>query len=409
MNSLNPFVRLGAACVALTLVTFVRASDALPARWTTSWFTSEQLTEPHNMPPEPGLSHATLRQFIYPTLGGTQLRLTLSNAFGNSAVIIKAVHIAVAGEGDAIDVRTDHPVLFHGAPGVTIQTSASIVSDPVAMPIGALRRLAVTIAVEQAPAALTGHPGSRTTSYFCPGDAVAEEHLTSPAKTDHWYLLTALDVATDAPASAVVALGDSITDGRGSTTNANDRWPDDLARRLQANRPTANVAVLNAGIGGNRLLRDGLGPNALARLDRDALAPAGVKWVIVFEGINDIGTSRDAPPANRASAEDIIAAYEQIVTRAHAHGLRVIGATITPYAGADFYYSAEGEAERQAVNAWIRQPGHFDAFADLDATLRDPKSPGHLAAEYDSGDHLHPSPKGYEAIAAAIDLTWFER
>ena len=385
------------------------AASPTGGAWTAAWFTSQQLTERANEPPAPGLAHATLRQIILPTLGGAELRVTFSNVFGRTPLVLTAAHVALAGANDAIDASTDHALLFHHQPGIVIQPGASMISDPIDLPIAALRKLAITVQIAHAPAELTGHPGSRTTSYFCPGDYAGAAQLNQPSSVEHWYFITALEVRSSSPAAAIVALGDSITDGRGSTTNANNRWPDELARRLQANAATASVAVLNAGIGGNRLLRDGLGPNALARFDRDVLAPAGARWVIVFEGINDIGTRHDARPKGLpfASADDIIAAYEQIVVRAHAHGMRVLGATITPYEGASFYFTPDGEADREAINHWIRTSGAFDAVIDFDAVVRDPKHPTHLAPEFDSGDHLHPSPVGYERMAAAIDLRQF--
>lgn len=395
-----------AICLGLT----ARATPATGGTWTTAWFTSQQLTERSNEPPAPGLAHATLRQIILPTLGGERLRVTFSNAFGHSPLVLTAAHVAVAAERDAIDTSTDHALRFHGQTGVVIQPGASMISDPLDLPIAAQRKLAITVAIAGAPAELTGHPGSRTTSYFCPGDLVGAAELSQPASADHWYFVTAMDVRSDAPTASIVALGDSITDGRGSTTNANNRWTDELARRLQANASTSSVAVLNAGIGGNRLLRDGLGPNALARFDRDVLAPAGVRWLIVFEGINDIGTRHDAGPKGLpfASADDIVAAYEQMIVRAHAHGIRVIGATITPYEGANFYFTPDGEADRAAINRWIRTSGAFDAVIDFDAAIRDAQHPTRLAPEFDSGDHLHPSPAGYRQMAAAIDLRLFE-
>lgn len=397
------FVNLGARA----------AQPAARGHWIGTWVSAQQLTEPHNMPPAPGLTHSTLRQFIYPTLSGDVVRVTFSNVFGHTPLVLTSVHIAVAGAaGDAIEPGTDRALQFAGEPGVVIQPGASMISDPLAMPVTALRRLAVTTVIASAPAEVTGHPGSRTTSFFCPGSEPAAEHLDQPVKTEHWYFLADVDVRTSAPdAAAVVALGDSITDGHASTTDANNRWPDDLARRMHATTATAHIAVLNQGIGGNRLLRNGLGPNALARFDRDVLAPPGVRWLIVFEGINDIGTRKGAQAHGEpyASAADIIAALQQIVVRAHAHGIRAIGATITPYQGADFYFTPDGEADREKINDWIRAPGHFDAVIDFDAIVRDPQQPTRLAPAYDSGDHLHPSPAGYEAMARAIDLRLFTR
>jgi lysophospholipase L1-like esterase len=212
----------------------------------------------------------------------------------------------------------------------------------------------------------------------------------------------------------VVALGDSTTDGHAATTNGNDRWPDVLAARLQASKKTQDVGVSNQGIGGNHLLTDGLGPNVLARFDRDVLAPAGVRWLIVFEGVNDLGglarNGEVSADQHTALVEKVIAAYEQIIARAHAHGLRVYGATITPYTGSDYYHPGQwSEADRQAVNAWIRAAGHFDAVIDFDAVVRDPAHPEHLLPAFDCGDHLHPSPAGYKALGESIPLSLFAK
>jgi lysophospholipase L1-like esterase len=258
-----------------------------------------------------------------------------------------------------------------------------------------------------APDGETSHPGSRTTSWLVHGDAAAAPDLGQGSKALHWFQLSGVDVA--AGGDAVVVLGDSITDGRGSTTDGDDRWPDQLARRLQASPATADIGVVNVGIGGNRVLLDGLGPSAMARIDRDVLAQSGVQAVIVLEGINDLGVltqNAPAPPADHAVlVERLLAAYAQIVSLARAHGLTVIGGTITPWAGTAVYHpDAANEADRQQVNAWIRAPGHFDAVADFDAALRDPQRPDQLLPAYDSGDHLHPSPAGYTAMAAAVPI-----
>ena len=226
---------------------------------------------------------------------------------------------------------------------------------------------------------------------------------------DHWYFIAGIDVLTAPSAGAIAVLGDSITDGRGSTTNGNDRWPDILARRLQADKRTFEVAVINLGIGGNRLLRDGLGPNALARLDRDVFSQPGVRSLVILEGVNDIGTAASArvkgEPA--ATASDVIFALGQIVARARAHGIRVYGATIMPFEGFRAYDTPEAEADRQAVNAWIRGSGRFDGVIDFDRVTRDPDRPSRLSAAVDGGDHLHLSPAGYRTMAEAIDLTLF--
>jgi lysophospholipase L1-like esterase len=244
------------------------------------------------------------------------------------------------------------------------------------------------------------------------GDQAAAPDLPGAQHVDHWYQISGIEVPASADAGDVISLGDSITDGHATTTNGNDRWTDDLAQRLQTSPTTRNIGVLNEGIGGNRILRDGLGPNALARFDRDVLAQAGARWVIVLEGINDLGTlTKDGPvpPADhQALVQQIIGAYEQMVLRAHAHGLKVIGGTLTPFVGGGYYHPGpESEADRQAVNAWIRTPGHFDAVVDFDQVIRDPAVPERMQPKYDSGDHLHPSVAGYHAMADAIPLTLF--
>jgi len=283
-------------------------------------------------------------------------------------------------------------------------------SDALDFHLAPLSDVAVTIHLNGAPDAITTHPGSRATSYLTAGDSVSAVDVPTATQVEHWYFLNGIDVLAPSSGAAVVTLGDSITDGKGSTTNGNTRWPDDLARRLHANKNTAEVAVLNEGIGGNRLLHDVAGPNALARLDRDVLTQSGVRWLIVFEGVNDIGTVRYARSRNEqpASAQDLIAAYEQIILRAHAHNIRVYGATITAI-GESFYSTPEAEAERQAVNKWIRTSGQFDAVIDLDATTRDARNPSKLSLAADGGDHLHPSDAGYRMISDSIDLKLFAK
>lgn len=401
-----PSLLLGLALLAVLRLPAAPSAGA----WVGTWVSAQQLTEPKNMPPQPGLQHTTLRQIIQMSIGGPRIRLSFSNVFGHAPLHLVAVHVAKSAGGGAIDPATDQALTFHGNGAVTIEPGASMISDPLDFPITAFEQLAVSIKLEKVPDALTGHPGSRQTSFYQEGDYVTAVKLPEPQKIEHWYFLSGVDVWNEAPAAAVVTLGDSITDGRGSTTDHNDRWPDDLAHRLRENAATANVAVLNQGIGGNRLLRDGLGPNALSRFDRDVLAPPGVKWLIVFEGINDLGTAAGARahgwPA--ATAQDIIAALEQIALRAHAHGIKVFGTTITPYEGC-FYFSKEGEADRQTVNNWIRTGGAFDGVIDFDAIARDPANPSHLSAAVDGGDHLHPSAAGYHLMSNAIDLALFEK
>jgi lysophospholipase L1-like esterase len=246
------------------------------------------------------------------------------------------------------------------------------------------------------------------------GDLVSAADLPDAKKVEHWYQLSGVDVSLPTQGSAVVTLGDSITDGHGATTNGNDRWPDVLAARMQGDKSTKTVGVLNEGIGGNRLLLDGLGPNALARFDRDVVAQTAVRAVIVLEGVNDLGTlTRDhdvSAEEHAALVSRIEAAYGQMIERAHAHGIRVIGATITPYVGSSYYHPGpESEADRQAINTWIRAAGHFDAVVDFDQVTRDPAHPDRLLPAYDSGDHLHPGPAGYKAMGEAIPLSLFKK
>jgi len=272
--------------------------------------------------------------------------------------------------------------------------------------------LAVTFHLDEPQATQTGHPGSRATSYFVHGDSVAVPNLLDAKHMDHWYQVSEIDVLATPGAASIVVLGDSITDGHGATTNGNDRWTDVLAQHLQASPNTRSIGVSNQGIGGNHLLTDGLGPNALARFDRDVLAPAGVRWVILFEGVNDLGglaRNGEVTPAEHAAlVKRVLSAYEQIILRARAHGLRVFGATITPYVGSSYYHPGPlSETDRQTVNAWIRAEGHFDAVIDFDSVVRDPQHPERLLPAFDCGDHLHPSPAGYRAMGTAVPLSLF--
>ena len=382
--------------------------------WVASWGASQQIPEPHNVLSPDYMRDSTLRQIVHLSVGGSVLRVHLSNAFGVNALHFTSVHIArpLAPDGPAIDPATDRALTFNSKPDVAIPPGAEYVSDPIDYTVAALSDLAVSFHLDDPPSPETGHPGSRSTSYYVHDDAVSAPTLNSPGKVDHWYQLTEIDVQAAPGAASVVALGDSITDGHGATTNGNDRWTDDLARRLQQNPSTRNIGVSNQGIGGNHLLTDGLGPNALARFDRDVLAPAGAHWVIVFEGVNDLGgltRLAPVPPADHAAlVQRIIGAYQEIIARAHAHGIEVIGATITPYGGSGYYHpDAANEADREAVNSWIRTAGHFDAVVDFDKVVRDPAQPNRLLPAYDCGDHLHPSPAGYKAMADAIPLTLF--
>jgi lysophospholipase L1-like esterase len=382
--------------------------------WLGSWAASQQIPEPQNALPAQALRDATLRQIVHLTVGGRALRLRLSNAFGTAPLTILAVHLAMplSRATGRIDPASDKTLTFAGSRSVSIPAGADYYSDPVAFDAPPLSDVAITLYLPVPPSRQTSHPGSRETSFLVHGDHVADATLPGATLVDHWFFISGIDVRQSAPGAAIVTLGDSITDGHATADNSDTRWPDDLARRLQSSPATRRVSVLNVGTGGNRLLLDGLGPNALARFDRDVLAQTGVRYLIVLEGVNDLGSATRLAPISAAQhrqlVERIIGAYEQIILRAHAHGLTVIGGTITPYMGSDYYHpSSASEADRQAINAWIRQRGHFDAVIDFDRALRDPKHPDRLLPTYDSGDHLHPSAAGYRAMAAAIPLSLF--
>jgi len=386
------------------------------AVWVASWGTSQQVPEPQNALSTEDLRDATVRQIFHLSVGGRALRLHLSNAFGTEALHFTSVHVArpLSSSSSAIDVASDRPLTFAGITDVEVPPGAEFLSDPLDFPVAPLSDLAVTFHLDAPPARQTGHPGSRATSYYVHGDFVSAANLIEPKHVDHWYQVAGIDVQTGPSGAAIAVIGDSITDGHGATTNGNDRWTDVLARRLQDSPSTRNIGVSNQGIGGNHLLTDGLGPNVLSRFDRDALAPAGVQWVIVFEGVNDLGGLArldEVTAAEHASlVRRVVAAYQQVIARAHAHGLRVYGATITPYVGSTYYHPGPmSEADRQAVNQWIRTAGHFDALIDFDAVVRDPQHPDQLLPIYDCGDHLHPSPAGFKAMGDAVPLDLFRR
>ena len=409
------------------------ATAGAATHWVASWGAAMQIPEPQNALPVGDLDHAVLRQLVHLSLGGSQLRIRVSNAFGVVPLRIDSVHVAraISPATSVIDPASDRAVLFAGKESVVVPAGAEYVSDPVTLDVAPLSTLTVTLAIPDAPPQQTGHPGSRATTWVAHGIAtwiahgvttsavqMPEENSPDARSSDahtveHWYFLSGVDVAAPEPqAASIIAFGDSITDGHAATTNGDDRWTDDLAARLQANPATRSLSVINTGIGGNHLLTDGLGPNALARFDRDVLARPAAKYLIVLEAINDLGALSRMPDATAAQHADLqarlIAAYQQIILRAHAAGLTVIGGTLTPYEGSGYYHpDAASEADRQALNAWIRTPGHFDAVVDFDRAVRDPANPARMLPALDSGDHLHPSPAGYKAMADAIPLTLF--
>ena len=376
--------------------------QAYGAGWVGTWGTSPQLTEPRNLPPPPGLAGNTLRQIVQVSIGGEKLRVRFSNDFGTNPVTMTSVHLALPADGSAIKTDSDQALKFQGKPSVTIPAGESVLSDAIDFHLDPLSELAITISFGATSGAVTGHPGSRSTSYLQSGDAVAAADLPSAVTTQHWYILNGIDVRMKHLPGAVIALGDSITDGRGSGTDKNDRWPDDLMRRVQADPDIADIAVLNEGIGGNCVLHGGLGPTALSRFNRDVLSQADARWLIILEGVNDIGGSRDA-----SVATNLITAYEDFIKQAHKHHILIYGATILPF-GKSFYDSPAHETARETVNDWIRTSGKFDAVIDFDAAMRDPQNPSCLQSIADSGDHLHPNEAGYKMMADAIDLKLFK-
>lgn len=385
------------------------AETSVAPYWVGTWATSPRAEEAATV--GVSLEGATLRQVVHVSLGGARVRLRLSNVFGLTALTLRGVHLALSAGGGAIRPGTDRALSFHGQAAITIPAGAVMLSDPLDFDLPAMADAAISIHVQSVPAPLTTHPGSRTTSYVLAGDHLSATDLPAATKVVRWFFINGLDVVdATGRAAAVVVLGDSITDGYGCITDANNRWTDELTRRLQADPATLHVGVLNHGIGGNRLLRDGLGPNALARFERDVLAQTGVRWLIVLEGINDLGTRPEARAKGQdyAVAADLIAAYDQMIERAHTRGIRVIGATILPFTGSKNYWSADGDADRQTINTWIRTSGRFDAVIDFDAALRSPDQPDRLKPEVDGGDHLHPSIAGYATMARVVDLALFK-
>lgn len=389
----------------LTLtVALAQLSHAQQAtRWVGTWAASAQAIDTPLMPPPPGLADTTLRQVVHVSAGGKQLRVRFSNAFGpygNDGLKINAAHIAVSASGSAIKPETDKALTFHGQPSVTIPRGALMVSDPVDFDLAPLSDLAVTVYLNDTSKEITGHRSARAKGTFLQsGNAIGATDLPQASSINVWYYLSGVDVLAPATAAAIVCLGDSITDGKGSTEGTNRRWPDLLARRIQSQKNAAPIGVLNQGIGGNGLWRGGIGQTGVVRLERDVLAQPGARWLIVLEGINDLG-------GKKTTADELIAAYEQVIVRAHDRDLLVYGATILPCGGSG-YFSPELEAARQTINAWIRTSGAFDGVIDMDAATRDPQNPARLLPAADSGDHLHPSDEGYRLIADAVDLKLF--
>jgi lysophospholipase L1-like esterase len=409
-----------------------------PDHWVSTWATSPQ--QPRAFPPRPAATtqaaaspaatapastatptpapprpqpitsfhDQTLRMIAHTSIGGKRVRIELSNAFGSTPLLIGEAHIALRLKESAIVAASDRTLRFGGQPAYWIPSGATVISDAVNLDIPASSDLAVSIYIPETGSADTMHAvGLHTTYISKEGNSSAQVAMADATTTQSYYWLTNIDVAAPPDAAAIVTFGDSITDGAVSTPNTDHSWPSLLARRLAA-AGGANIAVLNQGISGNRLLRDGAGISALARFDRDVLVQPGVKWLMILEGINDIGlgSRADTPSSDAVSSDDLIAALKQLIERAHEHGIQVIGCTLTPYQGAA-YYSDNGEQVRMAVNQWIRTSGAFDAVVDFEAATRDPDQPKQFRAGFNNGDHLHPNDTGYQAMADAIDLSLF--
>lgn len=373
--------------------------------WVGTWATS----------PESGttsFNNQTLRLIVHVSLGGDDIRIRLSNAYGTTSLTIGAAHIALRSTGAQIVPDSERVLTFSGESSITIPPGALIVSDPVKLAVPALGDLAVSLYLPGNTGPATFHAEGKQTSYISPsGDFTGSIALPTSSTTLSSFFLTNVEVKASNDGRAIVTLGDSITDGTASTPDANHRWPNFLADRLQASHHDQDLGVLDQGISGNRILHDIAGTNALARLDRDVLSQTGVKYVTVLLGINDIGFSGIPGFTDQAvSANDIIAGLTQIIERAHARGLRIYGCTLTPFEGTfPGYYTPEGEVKRETVNKWIRTSDAYDAVIDFDKAVRDPSHPTRMLAAYDSGDHLHPNDAGYMAMANAIDLSLFSQ
>ena len=384
-------------------------------QWVATWATAQQLmatpvggrssAPPSGLPPT--FANQTVRMIVRTSLGGSRLRVELSNMLNAQPVDIGAAHIAIHKSSGAILEGTDRALTFGGSSSFTIPAGAMAVSDPVNLDVAPLSDLAVSIYLPRDTGPPTNHPLGLHTAYISNGDVTASVAMPDPKTMTAYAWLSSVDVVAPANAFTVVAFGDSITDGYSTTLDTDQAWPALLAKRLNADK-NQRVAVVNQGISGNQVLRDGAGLSALARFDRDVLSRPGVKWVILFEGINDINIRGRIDGSNALTSDELIWGYRQIIARAHAHGIKVIGATIMPEEGVPTA-SERGEQIRQTVNRWIRANGNFDAVVDFDMTVRDPQRPVRLKQQFDPGDHIHPDDAGNQAMADAFDLSVFKK
>lgn len=398
------------AVLAVTTVVSSRAQSAPHPQWTGTWATSPLQADGQNIRLFSGV---TLREIAHISVGGSQVRLRFTNEFGLDPLTINDAHVAISAGGAAIQPGSDHAITFSGRGSVDIPPGAAIFSDPVDFAATPLSTLAVSFYLPpQIMRAETFHTYSIQDNYYADGDVASAQVLPQAGSFASSYFFSGIDVPAVAGSRAIVALGDSITDGGLSTRNANRRWPDDLAARLNQDPNLNHVSVLNEGIGGNRVLNEGLGPSALSRLDRDVLSQDGVRYLIVLESINDIGrlarsqAQQEGVNARQITAQQLEWGLKQIADAAHQHGIKAIAATLTPYCGATCT-SPVGEQVREAINGWIRTSGTFDGVADFDQVTRDPQNPTRINPAYDSGDHLHPNDAGYSAMAGSIDLRFF--
>lgn len=397
----------GFGLVFALLVSTPSGLAAQPTHWVGTWAASPMGERVNPGQPAPG--NSTYRDVVHISSGGSSVRVQLTNEFGTRSLTVGAAHIALSAGNGSIQSGTDHAVTFSGQSSVIIPAGGLVFSDPVPLQVAPMANLAVSVYLpDQQLNDTTCHDDAQSTNFITEGNTTSAETLTDSRPIYSWCFVKGIDVSTTSDrAAAIVTLGDSITDGWQSTRDADRRWPDVLAERLQSDAKTAHLSVLNEGISGNRLLHDGAGPNAIARFDRDVLAQSGVRYLIILEGINDIGAiAHPREPGDVITTQDLTFALSQLVTRAHQHGIKVFGATLTPYVGAG-YASDAGEQIRQAVNQWIRTSGVFDGVIDFDKVTRDPARPSVFLPNVDSGDHLHPGDAGYAVMGNSIDLSLF--
>ena len=399
--------------------------------WVDTWTTMPQLTEFANLPQAPFnqtdlvFFNSTIRQTLHVTLPSDQIRVRFTNRFGlNDLPITKvtvALPVAEAGQNltgsSGIDTKTLQTLTFSGNESIIIPDNSLAVSDPINFPVKTNQVISITmyLATGQASNYVTSHPGSRTQIWMSMGDLTEAANFTTPStnSTFHWFFLDTVEGWMPPQKSAFVVKGDSITDGRASWNNGNGRWTDYLFDRMQTYGPTKDISVVNQAAGGNRILTDGNGPNAISSIDRDVLAQSGVKYAMIFEGVNDIGTADNTTANQTETADRMIQAFKQMITRTHTQGIPFFGATITPFGAPNdtiqSYSTPQRLATREYVNNWIRTSGYFDAVIDFDAVVRDPANPQQLNPLYNSGDYLHPNENGYHAMARAFPLDIFEK